>query len=163
MKNNFTQSDGKSFDVEYFETDDFSNLPYDRCKQCRAVAFVDNEHIVIVKSGKSGEWGFPGGTIEKGESFEQTLVREFLEEANAKIGSIQNIGYQVITDLNGLKEPFYQLRFKLKASPATEEGFCSKDPDKAVVEVKVVPIKEYKKYFDWGEIGDLIVKRALDV
>ena len=37
------------------------------------------------------------------------------------------------------------------------------DPDGDVTEIKLIDPKDYKQYFDWGEIGDRIVERAVEM
>ncbi len=36
-----------------------------------------------------------------------------------------------------------------------------KDPDGDITEIKLIDPKDYKQYFDWGEVGDWIMERAL--
>ena len=40
-------------------------------------------------------------------------------------------------------------------------GKFEKDPAGSVTEIKLIDPKDYKRYFDWGEIGDRIINRAL--
>ncbi len=35
------------------------------------------------------------------------------------------------------------------------------DPDGEVTKIELIDPKNYKEYFDWGEIGDHIMRRAL--
>lgn len=35
------------------------------------------------------------------------------------------------------------------------------DPAGSVTEIKLIDPKEYRNYFDWGEIGDNIIQRAI--
>jgi hypothetical protein len=35
------------------------------------------------------------------------------------------------------------------------------DPDGDIAEIKLIDPAEYKKYFDWGIIGDHLIERAL--
>ncbi|MCC7430438.1 NUDIX hydrolase [bacterium] len=55
---------------------------------CRIYGILQQEKKILVSREKYGEieiLKFPGGGIELGESPENALIREFLEEANAKI------------------------------------------------------------------------------
>jgi len=47
---------------------------------------------VAVKNGKDAVYGLPGGTIERGETPEQALVREISEELGLKILKSTNLG-----------------------------------------------------------------------
>ena len=51
--------------------------------------FDDADRILIAKRNRAkrygGYWEFPGGKIEHGESVEQALAREIMEELNAPI------------------------------------------------------------------------------
>jgi hypothetical protein len=37
------------------------------------------------------------------------------------------------------------------------------DPAGGVTEIKLIEPAEYRKYFDWGEIGERIVSRAMEL
>ena len=45
----------------------------------RAIIFVNGE-LLMVRSRKTGDWKFPGGGVEEGETPEKALAREILEE-----------------------------------------------------------------------------------
>jgi len=46
------------------------------------------EYLVVKTHKWSNKWGIPGGKIEKGESAEEALRREFLEETNQELGKL---------------------------------------------------------------------------
>ena len=61
-------------------------------KSCGAVVFTrENGSIkyVIIES-KSGVFGFPKGHIEKGETEEQTALREILEETSLSVTPVDD-------------------------------------------------------------------------
>jgi 8-oxo-dGTP pyrophosphatase MutT (NUDIX family) len=108
---------------------------------------------------KIKDWGLIGGTIEKGETFEQTLRREIQEESNMKVLSFKPIGYQKVINLKD-NSFIYQLRYACIVEPF---GPFVCDPDGSVTEIKLIDPKEYKKYFDWGKIGEGIINRAIEI
>lgn len=144
--------------LEYFECDSFDHLPQNEIKQCYAVAFTPEEKIVIVHNGKKDTWGLVGGSVEAGETIEQTLAREVKEESNMEIISCKPVGYQKVTEVGSNEEPFYQLRYVATVKPY---GPFESDPDGTIDKILLVDPSEYKEYFDWFEIGDAIVQRAL--
>ena len=56
-----------------------------------AAIIINNEKILAVQKGKvkfdyvSYKWEFPGGKVEIGESLEQAITREILEELNIHV------------------------------------------------------------------------------
>ena len=57
-------------------------------RSCGAVVFRKNDgkiEYLLIKNKRSTNWGFPKGHIEKGESEQETAVREVLEETGAQI------------------------------------------------------------------------------
>ena len=106
---------GIEYTFEYHECDDFSILPQDRCKQIYGVCFVEPNNIVIGFGGNKHSWGLIGGSIEVGETYEQTFVREIQEESNMKVLDFKPIGYQKVL-VEG-KEPIYQLRVVARVEP----------------------------------------------
>lgn len=150
-------SNGKTYIFEYHDADSFDDLNYKQCTQAYGVCFCGDK-IVIGFGGGKNDWGLIGGTIEPGETFEETLAREIQEEANMKVLKSRPIGYQKVTDTE-TGEIFYQLRYFCIVEPY---GPFVSDPAGGVKEIKLIDPKDTKKYFDWGAIGDRIGERAME-
>lgn len=146
---------GVDYVLEYEDVDSFDSLPHELCKQTYAVCFYDGK-IVIVKHGEKNHWGLIGGTVEKGETFEEALKREIQEESNMEMLSCLPVGYQKVIDTRD-NSYIYQLRYVAIAKPY---GPFVSDPAASITEIKIIAADDYKKYFDWGEIGQRIVERA---
>lgn len=150
---------GKHYLVEYEDCDDWMGIPNDLWNQHYGVCFLDGQIILgLHGSTESPRWHIIGGGREFGESFEETLVREILEESNMDIVEHIPIGYQKVTHEDGKVE--YQLRSWCRVKP---RGPFVSDPDNGVHEIKLIDPKEYKQYFDWGTIGDRIMERAMEI
>lgn len=158
ITNNNLSYEGVKYIVEYSDADSFDDLDISKCTQTYGVCFYDDK-MVVAHNGHKDIWGLVGGTIEKGEIFEETLRREIGEESNMEILSFKPIGYQKVTDTRDNSE-IYQLRFLCIVRPY---GPFIEDPAGAVTEIKLIDPKDYKQYFDWGEIGERIVERALEL
>lgn len=151
-------SNGVRYDVEYVDADSFDELPLDKCKQVYGVCFHNNK-MIIGWGGHKQAWGLIGGSIETGEALEETLAREIKEESNMRILKSKPIGYQKVTDTRD-GSYIYQLRYACITEPY---GPFISDPDGGITEIAFINPDEYKKYFDWGEIGDRIIKRAIEM
>ena len=57
----------------------------------RKLRFCD----IFVKKAQGGLWEFPGGKVEKNESYESALIREIKEELNADIEVNEYIGERI--------------------------------------------------------------------
>lgn len=156
IKTVFNNSDGTVSEVTYEDADSFDSLEFDKIKQAYAVCFF-NGKMVIVFHGKRKDWTLVGGSIEPGESLEDCLKREIQEESNMKVIDFKPIGYQMIKTGDNV---IYQLRYMCIVEPYGE--FIS-DPAEKITEIKAIEPESYKQYFDWGEIGDRIVTRALEL
>ena len=146
-------------DLEYkliwHDCDSFDEIKDKKLQQSYGACFYESK-LVIVR-GQIG-WGLVGGHIEKGETPEIALEREAVEESNMKVVKQIPIGYQVVTNPDGSID--YQLRSLCIVEPI---GPFIKDPDNSVTEIKLIDPKDYKKYFDWGKIGDRIIERAMEI
>ncbi len=143
---------------EYYECDSYDHLPQDQITQCYAVAF-HKDKMVIVRQGTKDTWGLVGGSVEKGETLEQTLRREIQEESNMKVLSYKPLGYQKVIDPSGVQKTIYQLRYFAIVEPF---GPFVSDPTGSVNKIAEIDPADYKKYFDWKKIGDAIVNRAVE-
>ena len=109
----------------------------------------------MVYAAKKGYWTPPGGGIENGESHEEAVIREVKEETNMKVLKQKLIGYQDVYEKDRIVR---QTRSVCVVEPY---GPFVSDPDGDITEIKLIDPKDYKKYFDWGEIGDRIMERAI--
>ena len=139
----------------WHNADSFDDLPKEKLQQTYGVCFY-NGKLVITRG--SGKWNIVGGHIEKGETPEAALIREVIEESNMGILEQIPIGYQEVFNPDGTTD--YQLRSLCLVEPI---GKFEKDPAGSVTEIKLIDPKDYKKYFDWGKIGDRIMERAIKI
>ena len=158
LTNTYIGHSGVKYIFEYSDCDDFSILPAEQCTQTYGVCFYEDK-MVIGYGGAKQVWGFIGGTIEPGETFDQTFTREIQEESNMEVIKKLPLGYQKVTDTRDGKV-FYQLRYVALTRPY---GPFLSDPTGAVTEIKLIDPKEVKNYFDWGAIGDRLIERAVEL
>lgn len=129
--------------------------------QCYGVCFNEKGEIAIGRNihALSGCWVLPGGRPEKGETPEQTLKRELLEELDITIDKFKLLGAQKvesITEPN--KEIYYQLRYAVIIKEIKPQTL---DPDNGTMwERKFVRPEEVDKYLKWGVILKHLVKKA---
>ena len=156
IKSEMVDDRGKKFILDYSDCDDFSILPAEQCTQTYGVCFVDDKIVIGLRAKLY--WGLIGGTIEKGETFDETFAREIKEESNMEVLKKIPVGYQKVTLEEG--RVIYQLRYVAIVRPF---GPFVEDPAGAIKEIKLIDPKDYKQYFDWGEIGERIIQRALEL
>ena len=143
---------------EYHDADSFENLDSSKVTQVYGVCFCEGQ-LLIGFGGHKHDWGLVGGTIEKGETYEQTLKREIREESNMEVLSYKPIGYQKSTNTSD-GTYVYQLRYACTVKPF---GPFVSDPDGGITEIKLIDPKEYTKYFNWGKIGERLTERAVEL
>ncbi len=154
---------GEDYRFEYYESDSLGHLPKDKLSQVAIVAFHKDKLLLVNNTTKPGTYGLISGSIEPDEIPEECLPRELQEESNMRVvGEPRMIGYQKCTNLSHPEKPDeYQLRYFARVEPIGPfTPDC--DPDGDVTEVLEIDPADYKKYFDWGETGDVIMNRGLD-
>lgn len=110
--------------------------------------YNDKGEVLLIKSPKWGEmWHIPGGHVELGETSEEALRREILEETGLEIDQIEFIGWQdaVYPKFFHKKRHFVFLDFcarasggKIRASNEMTEWVWI-DPVKALQELTIDP------------------------
>ena len=149
--------DGENItNLYWYETDDFLNMK--DVKQCYGICFDKDGKMLIVNNKE--KWFLPGGTPEKGETFEETLIREIDEEADVEIDNIKPLGYNKIEEIkNGKKSVFYQLRFVARVSKIKKQTI---DPaTNTIFKRKFINPGDFLKYCLWGRPGEEMIKKAL--
>ncbi len=148
---------GETYHVTYEDEDPGQNLGESTLHGVHCFCFCEGK-LVVVKNGR-GEWTPPGGAIEKGETYTEAAEREIKEESNMRVLSMEYIGYQ---DVWFEKEKTLSRQARMVAIVEPYGEFES-DPDGDILEIKLIDPQDYKEYVKWGEIGDHLMKRALEM
>ena len=156
IKDTLTNRLGQVLDIIYREDDPHKNLDGKILQGVHAYCFFGDKMIVVYTDSKK-YWTPPGGGIEEGESYEEATVREVLEETNMKVIKQKLIGYQDIHEADRIVR---QTRSVCLVEPI---GDFVSDPDGDITKIKLIKPEEYKRYFDWGRVGDYIMNRALEI
>lgn len=141
--------------IVYRDIESEADLDGKKILHAHAYCFC-NDKLVVVNNGVHG-WQPPGGGIEPNESIQDAVAREVKEETNMRVLKQRIIGYQDISEPHRITS---QTRSVCLVEPY---GDFVSDPDGDVMEIKLIDPKDYKQYFDWGEIGDRIMERALQI
>ena len=157
LKTQYTR-DGKVFEFRYRDEDPLTNLGNNVLQGVHAFCFCGDK-LVIVGSDKKGYWTPPGGGIEPGETYDQAVMREVKEETNMKVLYQEQIGYQDVW-ISDENRTIRQVRVFCIVEPY---GDFVSDPDGDITEIKLVDPQEFREYIKWGEIGDYLMKRALEL
>ncbi len=155
LESEFINGSKELVKIVYREADPLLGLEGKILQGVHAYCFC-NGQLVVVHAEKKGYWSPPGGGIEPGESYEEAIVREVMEETNMRVLHQKLIGYQDIFEPTRIVR---QTRSFCIVEPIGE--FVS-DPDGDITEIRIINPQDYKQYFDWGIIGDRIMSQALE-
>lgn len=78
-----------------------------------SVALVRDGAVLLVRRGREpsrGQYAFPGGRVEPGESFEQAAARELLEETGLAVSGLSPLRDVVIDSVRDGMAVRYRLR-----------------------------------------------------
>ena len=111
-------------------------------KHTQVSGYVLNEQnqLLIVKNGNT--WTIPGGHPEAGETKEQTLNRELMEEACVTLKDINYLGAVEVVENDDV---YYQLRYTTKVNeilPFVQEW--------EICERKFINFEDLPKYIKWA-------------
>jgi hypothetical protein len=149
--------DGKEIEIIWKREVDFSKLK--NVTQVYGIIFNKLGKILIVKI-KKNKWSLPGGTPEsEDKSFEETLRREVIEEADVEIENLIPLGYQRAVFADSSEKEQNQLRYVAKVKKILPQTI---DPAYGVISKrKFIYPKNFLKYCPWGKVGRRIIEDAL--
>jgi ADP-ribose pyrophosphatase YjhB (NUDIX family) len=156
IKSTYKNKSGKTVDYTYYEDFDVNHDVGGKIMHGVHAYCFYGDKMVLVNHPKSG-WTPPGGHIEIGEKYEDTLIREVKEETNMRVLKHELIGFI------DLSEPDRVVRQTRSLCIVEPYGDFITDPDGEIAEIKLIDPADYKQYFDWGEIGERMMKRALEL
>lgn len=134
---------------------------YQPISQVYGIVFNQNEEILICRKSKDHAWNLPGGTPHDGESYQQTLQREVLEEVDVTITNIRPLGIQKAETLDEKHDVVFQMRCVADLNEVLPQ---TPDPDSGLVwERRFVPINNVAEYIDWGAVGERLFKDVVEV
>lgn len=58
---------------------------------CAGVLFDDQGRILLQERTDTNNWSLPGGYMEYGENFEQTIIREYKEDSGLEIKPVKQL------------------------------------------------------------------------
>lgn len=126
-------------------------------KQVYGIVF--NEDGKIFLRIDDGIYKLTGGRPEiEDKSMEDTLRREFIEEANMTLKNIHILGYQLVDEENGVK-PYAQVRMIAKIDEIFENR-PDLDNGKTYERVFKMP-EEAIELLNWGEVGKSQIEEAV--
>jgi len=156
IKSTFTNRSGQLLDVVYRDIESELDLGNRNVTGVHVYCFYEDKLLVVYTLSK-GYWTPVGGGVEVGESLLDAVRREVKEESNMEVLEHCFIGCQDIFESKGV---ISQTRSVCIVKPY---GMFVKDVDGDITEIRLIDPKDYKEYFDWKEIGDHIMKRALEL
>jgi putative hydrolase of HD superfamily len=147
---------GERCDIHHFDANDFNDIPDELSIKAHAVCFHDGK-LLLVNHMEWDIWSIPGGTREAGESIEETLHREIMEETNCKVTDYYPISYQKVISPDG-KLQHYRLQYVCNVIP---KGEFKKDPAGNVDKIAWISPNDFEKYIEDKEFKRSIIRRAL--
>jgi len=119
--------------------------------QAYGICFNTAGEILVLDQKGNHTWTLPGGHVEPGETPEQALTREIMEEADVTVKNIRLLGFQQVDDSGSGETPYYQARYV-----ATVDQILPQTPDPAmgrIHERRFVPAAKINDYIKWGITG----------
>ncbi|MBO0731000.1 MAG: NUDIX domain-containing protein [Acidimicrobiaceae bacterium] len=130
--------------------------------QAYAICFVPDRRIVLIRvalDDGSPYWNLPGGGVKPGETLEDCLHREVMEEACARINTPTYLGCQRVDDPHHPYGPwrYYQARF------CAEVELQPWHPQHETLERRLVAPEQFLATLSWGDAATarLILEEGL--
>lgn len=137
---------------------------YRPCRQVYAVCFNDEGEILVIDEKGNGTWKIIGGTPMTGETPEETLARELMEEADVELRETIPLGVQKVEEyIHGTQNPrvYYQWRFAGRIARLHPQ---TPDPDNGrIYPRKFVPADRINEAVRWGDTGKALFAAAINL
>lgn len=133
---------------------------HDEPARVYALAFTAGHKMLLVSGGRDDPYRWlPGGGVEPGETADQALRRELLEEADAVVESQEYIGSQRLDDSGGFLEfqHFYWCRITLLPQASFRRESTLRH---------LIPPETFLDTLQWGRIdtkAPMLLEHALAV
>lgn len=119
--------------------------------QVYGVCFDEHNRVMVIRQ-PGDAWNLAGGKPELGETPEQTLRREVLEETNVTLGECGMIGYQKVTKDDGTVK--YQLRYACRIARVDK---VQVDPATGVTHDRLfLPAEKVTEYIEYPQIVSIV-------
>lgn len=128
------------------------DLPW---QQVYAIGNLNGQVPLITSLTCEKEFNLPGGRTEPGETIEQTVAREMIEECNMRVIEWQPLGYQHLTEPDG--KQIFQFRVYAKLEKI---GKFVNDPGGGVIKNALVDLNQVNSLINYGKIGERMIKLA---
>ena len=147
--------DSQNIVADWYTVTDKSQIPDLPWQQVYAIGNLDGRVPLITSLTCEKEFNLPGGRPEPGETIEQTIAREMIEECNMRVIEWQPLGYQHLTKPDG--KQIFQFRVYAKLEKI---GEFVNDPGGGVIKNTIVYLSQVNSLIKYGEIGERMVKLA---
>jgi NUDIX domain len=147
--------DSQNIVADWYTVTDKSQIPDLPWQQVYAIGNLDGRVPLITSLMCEKEFNLPGGHTEPGETIEQTIAREMIEECNMRVIEWQPLGYQHLTKPDG--KQIFQFRVYAKLEKI---GELVNDPGGGVIKNTMVYLSQVNSLIKYSEIGERMVKLA---
>lgn len=147
--------DSQNIVADWYTVTDKSQIPDLPWQQVYTIGNLDGQVPLITSLTCEKEFNLPGGRTEPGETIEQTIAREMIEECNMRVIEWQPLGYQHLTKPDG--KQIFQFRVYAKLEKI---GEFVNDPGGGVIKNTMVNLSQVNSLIKYGEIGERMVKLA---
>lgn len=119
----------------------------------------EKQQVLLQERADTGDWGFPGGYMEFGESFQDTVKREFKEDAGIEIEPVKLLklsDQELYTYPNGDQVQPINAFFLVKAAGSRQTAFKPTE----TLRIRYFSLDEAPKFFNhqhaimWQTIKD---------
>lgn len=147
--------DSQNIIADWYTVTDKSQIPDLPWQQVYAIGNLNSQVPLITSLTCEKEFNLPGGRTEPGETIEQTIAREMVEECNMRVIEWQPLGYQHLTEPDG--KQIFQFRVYGKLEKI---GELVNDPGGGVIKNTMVYLSQVNSLIKYSEIGERMVKLA---